>query len=461
VSDENESWLPNLVGGVSIWKLAPDLNEPQFFGGRLLVPETEGSDSLPVRVEWDLTGLVPLPEAREKHADRIEPAVAELFACLERTARVFETGGSGYDRYKAAFTVPALDADGGAHYFFSPRDGQLKVINWGASPRKIRHEKHYLFGYQEFADLIRKEQESGGPSGAGALGGVGPGPGAGLVADAGADGAAGAEAGGEATDEKKDEDEKKGEHEEKDEKGALWGKPWWMWILYLVGLLFLIGLVFALLSDCQGTSGSGSAGGLDGGLAAGADAGARVDGALAEAPIYGHASDDAGPRATELHGDGGAASEQADGGAGAEPADSGGGGEGSGGGGEGSGGGGEGSGGGGEGSGEGGEGSGPGSGSGSEEAPPTNEDGEPIYGEVRTPTGTVYWAPGEGGRAVQLPSRQYFHPDAQQWRIVGGTRKVHDYAGSGANFRVFLRPGERFDGVRVQWRDGAGVWHDH
>ena len=28
-SDEHESWLPNLVGGVSIWKLAPDLNEEQ------------------------------------------------------------------------------------------------------------------------------------------------------------------------------------------------------------------------------------------------------------------------------------------------------------------------------------------------------------------------------------------------------------------------------------------------
>ena len=44
------TWLPNLVGGVSIWKLAVDLNEPKFFDGRLLVPETEGSESLPVTV---------------------------------------------------------------------------------------------------------------------------------------------------------------------------------------------------------------------------------------------------------------------------------------------------------------------------------------------------------------------------------------------------------------------------
>ncbi len=44
----NATWLPNLVGGVSIWKLAVDLNEAKFFDGRLLVPETEGSESLPV-----------------------------------------------------------------------------------------------------------------------------------------------------------------------------------------------------------------------------------------------------------------------------------------------------------------------------------------------------------------------------------------------------------------------------
>jgi hypothetical protein len=486
VSDENESWLPNLVGGVSIWKLAPDLNEEQFFGGRLLVPETEGSDSLPVRVEWDLTGLVPLPEARAKHAERVEQAIGEFFACLERTAKVFEKGGSGYDRYKSAFTVPALDADGGAHYFFSPRDGQLKVINWGASPRKIRHDKHYLFGYQEFAALIRKEQEGGGGAAVGALGAA---MAAGATAEAsGPDAPDGG--GGASEDAKKDgkDDEKKDEGEE--EKGALWGKPWWMWVLYLVGLLFLIGLIFAILRECQGPQGGAS--GVDGGARA-------MDGAVAsdagiETPIYGHASDDGGPPATELHGDGGASASDggagagADGGAATDAGAGSGGGEGSGGegsggegsGGEGSGGegsGGEGSGGeggggsggggsggggsGGGGSGGGGSGGG-GSGGGGSEAPPRNEDGEPIYGEVRTPSGgVVYWAPGEGGRAVQLPHRQYFHPDAQQWRIVGGTRKIYDYSGAGSNFSVFLRPGESFDGVRVQWRDGRGTWHDH
>ena len=33
----NATWLPNLVGGVSIWKLAVDLNEKKFFDGSLLV----------------------------------------------------------------------------------------------------------------------------------------------------------------------------------------------------------------------------------------------------------------------------------------------------------------------------------------------------------------------------------------------------------------------------------------
>ena len=59
----NTKWLPNLVEGVSIWKLARDLNEDKFMGGRLLVPETEGSDSLPTSIQWNLEGLLPLAEA--------------------------------------------------------------------------------------------------------------------------------------------------------------------------------------------------------------------------------------------------------------------------------------------------------------------------------------------------------------------------------------------------------------
>ena len=158
--NENNSWLPNLVGGVSIWKLAPDLNEEHLFDGRLLVPETEGSDSLPARVEWDLTGLVPLPEARDEYPERVQAAIDDFFSCLERTAAVFQEGGSGFDRYKEAFTVPAVSLDDGAHYFFDPQSDALRVINWGASPRKIKHSHEYVFGYAEFQDLIRQEQEA-------------------------------------------------------------------------------------------------------------------------------------------------------------------------------------------------------------------------------------------------------------------------------------------------------------
>ena len=114
------TWLPNLVGGTSIWKLAVDLNEPKFFDGRLLVPETEGSESLPVTVRWDLTGLIPLKEAREKHPDETAAATTDFQTALERVAKVFATPSSGFDKYKDAFTVPSLDADGGANYFYSP-----------------------------------------------------------------------------------------------------------------------------------------------------------------------------------------------------------------------------------------------------------------------------------------------------------------------------------------------------
>ena len=244
--DRESAWLPNLVGGVSIWKLAPDLNEEQFFDGRLLVPETEGSDSLPVRVEWDLTGLVPLPEARVEHAAEVEKATADFFACLERTAEVFEKGGSGYDKYKEAFTVPALGADGGAHYFYDPSDRKLKVIHWGASPRKIKHAAEYLFGYQDFRDLIRKEQEAAAagrdelpPARAGARG-------AAEAMSVGGEDEAVAEA--SAREGEKDEEEEK----KKDEETTTEGRPWWMWLLVIVGLLFLAWLGLVVFQEGQG-----------------------------------------------------------------------------------------------------------------------------------------------------------------------------------------------------------------
>ena len=91
----NATWLPNLVGGDSIWKLAVDLNEPKFFDGRLLVPETEGSESLPVTVRWDLTGLTPLKDAQSKWPEEVGAAVRDFQASLDRVAKVFSTPNSG------------------------------------------------------------------------------------------------------------------------------------------------------------------------------------------------------------------------------------------------------------------------------------------------------------------------------------------------------------------------------
>jgi hypothetical protein len=92
-----------------------------------------------------------------------------------------------------------------------------------------------------------------------------------------------------------------------------------------------------------------------------------------------------------------------------------------------------------------------------------DEDGDPIYGELRDPgTGRMlYWVPGSGGTSVTLPHREHYHPDAVQWRVVGGTNRVQDFSGSGPVFHVYLRPGATFDGVHVQWRGRDGRWHDH
>ena len=153
MSKPPQSWLPNLVGGVSIWKLASDLNDPKHFDGRLLEPETEGSDSLPTKVSWDLTGMIPLSEARQKHPEEAERAIGEFVAALKRVSAEFDDEASGYHKFKEAFTVPGLDADDGAHYHYHPAEKKLYVINWGASPRTLRQEQNFLFGYGSFDEI--------------------------------------------------------------------------------------------------------------------------------------------------------------------------------------------------------------------------------------------------------------------------------------------------------------------
>jgi hypothetical protein len=224
----DSTWLPNLVGGTSIWKLAVDLNEPKFFDGRLLVPETEGSESLPVTVRWDLTGLIPLAEAQAKYPDDTAAATREFQACLERVARVFSTPNSGFDKYKEAFTVPALDADGGAHYFYSPEKKKLFVTNWGASPRSMGGKAEYVFGYEDWS------KNWGGAIAA-----------AGLVGAAAAAAEVLPPAKTEETATKK-ADEKKTE-EKKD------ARSWWVWPLVGLIIIILILLALFLLKACEDT----------------------------------------------------------------------------------------------------------------------------------------------------------------------------------------------------------------
>jgi hypothetical protein len=158
MSDRREpAWLPNLAGGVSIWNLAPDLNRRELFDARLLEPALEGPANLPTEVEWNVSGLEPLALARERDPQGVRVALEDLAACAERAAARFEEAGSGYDKFRGAFTLPAIDLDGGAHYFFGREDRKIFVKNWGAAPRKIAQRTALVVDCRAFADRARRE----------------------------------------------------------------------------------------------------------------------------------------------------------------------------------------------------------------------------------------------------------------------------------------------------------------
>jgi len=171
--ETKETWLPNLVGGVSIWKLAADLNQDRFFDGRLLVPETEGSDSLPVKVLWTVDELVPLAQAKTSHPEAVGVATTEFLACVERVKKELSSDASGYKKFREAFSIPALDAEGEANYFFDPASGKLCVINWGASPRSMAGKGEIVFGYDRFEELIARAKGAAGPAAVVAAAGAG------------------------------------------------------------------------------------------------------------------------------------------------------------------------------------------------------------------------------------------------------------------------------------------------
>lgn len=400
---DNATWLPNLVGGVSIWKLAVDLNEPKFFDGRLLVPETEGSESLPVTVRWDVTGLVPLDEARAKHPAEVEAAVAEFKAALERVAKVFATPNSGYDKYKDAFTVPALDAGGAANYFYSPETKKLYVTNWGASPRAMGGKAEYVFGYEDWGRVFKDKE---GASSAAAMA-------AAAAAGGGAAAVAAAATKPETQDEKKDDKKKK------DEKK----RPWWLWPLFALVAITILLVALFLLRACEHPTTGPNADAGDAAAEAGAEAGATGDGGEAGAEDAGA---DALADGGDDGGDAGAAGDAGkDGGDGGLAADDDGDDDGTGGGGGGGGGGGSGG------------------------------------GKVVITLGGAAGGAGGTGGAKTGPHRRHYQAEAVKWRIVSGNEKVSRTEQRGRRYDVWLAPGKTFQGVGVQWQGSDGKWHTH
>ena len=148
-------WLPNLVGDVSIWRLAPDLNHEALFGGCLLEPRTEGSDTLPSSVEWDVTGLLSLERAAAEDRARLETAVRSFCDRVERARALFEEDRA-YARFRDAFTLPAWSETHA--YLFDPKRAELRVLNWGAHPRGAGARSDRVIGYGALGAAVRRRR---------------------------------------------------------------------------------------------------------------------------------------------------------------------------------------------------------------------------------------------------------------------------------------------------------------
>lgn len=220
-----KAWLPNLVGGVSVWKLADDLNAPSFMDGRLLIPETEGAESLPTEVRWNVDGLIPLAEAQAQRSEDAAVAITDFRETLARVDKMLGEPESGYTRFRDAFTMPSIDAAGEAQYFFDPEKKRLRVKNWGASPRDLAGGKEAVFGIGRLADVFAKLA----PAAAAVVGSA----------------AAVAASGVSAAAESKEEKPALPKEEEK--------KTPWAWIIAVVlGILLLVALLLGL-RECNPT----------------------------------------------------------------------------------------------------------------------------------------------------------------------------------------------------------------
>lgn len=412
----NSTWLPNLVGGVSIWKLAVDLNEPKFFDGRLLVPETEGSESLPVTVRWDLTGLVPLKEARAQHPGEVDAAVKDFTAALDRVAKVFATPNSGFDKYKTAFTVPSVDAEDGGNYFYSPASKKVLVINWGASPRSMAGRAEYVFGYEDWGKAFNDDDAA-----------LAAGGSVSALAVAGVAGAATGGAAAAAMATKKDD--KKDDKKEKKDDGKK--RPWWMWPLFALVAILLVLLALFVLKACDQKAIGPNADGGDGAVEASADG--SDDGAAAGDA----ASEDGGDAGGEGAGDAMADARASDGGdAGADAASA--------------------------------DGGDAGKDGGSASNDDEDDDDEPGGGAGGAGGGggkvvvTLGGAGGGSGPAAKTgPHRRHYQAEAVKWRITSGNDKVSRTEARGKRYDVWLAPGRTFQSVGVEWQDKSGKWHAH
>ncbi len=423
------TWLPNLVGGVSIWKLARDLNAPHLFDGRLLVPDAEGADSLPTRVTWNLGGLVPLVEARASAPAEVAAATTDFLARLDRVGQELGDPASGFHRFKDAFTVPGLETDGGSHYFFDPRGKKLCVINWGASPRAIAGAQSLVFGWQSF-DKVGGAAAIAGAAAAGAAV-------AGASTATAPPEAVAPEAAAAAVDAERKEEKKK------DEKkvaapALLWGRPWWHWLLALLAAAAIVALVLYLLHACnEPLGGSGADAGAGSEAGAAVEGGAR-DGSDATLDGDGGSQDGTSESAIDAAGEGsadGATDGSADGSADGAT-----------------------------------EGSSDATTDGASDAKSDSKiDGAGSLGAGNGGVGSgVGVGVGPGGVLVPghdpnaLPHRFHFEPEATRWRVTAGQNMLDPSSpveGLGQNFEVILKPGGSFDGVKVQWQDASGRWH--
>ncbi len=251
-----KAWLPNLVGGVSVWKLTGDLNAKNFMDGRLLEPETEGAESLPTEVRWNVDGLIPLAQAQQQNPASATAAIHDFQTTLAGVEKMLAAEESGYARFRDAFTMPTIDAAGEDQYFLDPATTRLRVKNWGAAPRELAGGKEAVFGLGRF-------------------GAVFAGVALPTIAAAGiaAHGAALAPAAAEVPATAAPVPAPAAEVEKKPDGE---NKAWWPWIVAVVLGILVLAIVLLALKDCGKPSDAGlDAGdaGLDAGLDAGFDAG--------------------------------------------------------------------------------------------------------------------------------------------------------------------------------------------